>query len=325
MLMKSSGGPAKTGYYWDSETKQLRIDKEQKNTLIHIFDLIAKQNLSPHSIAQLLNKTPDQYKSAQGRPWTYKAISYLVTPDRIDFYSGYKDGKLGNWEPIIDTKTASLLKSRNIVTKTGPRPRKIKYLLTGIDLTTCGYCGGHIKSATYAGTKSENAYYYCSTRSVYGQSHCKDSRTIIQQSVDANIYKSIASQIRNIANIKKWTAELYEKRAKELSLRIRQIDKKIASNFKTQSKAISATELANINGQMNKLLETRQQLLNEKLDYYDFKNLLLARDLEKKNIETQKELLLLVIKKIILFRDKTIVEYPFVVTASGKQQIELEN
>ncbi len=320
--VKSPGGVPPFGYQWNIAEKHLEVNKWERNIVLLIFKYALKDNLSPYNIAKSLNKY-NLNSSRKGKLWTYKSVSYLFAPSRIDFYAGYQHDQKGSWEPIITSSMAAELKKKNIVTKTGSRPHKNKYLLTG-GIAHCGYCQGHIKSAYYKSAASINAYYYCSTRSVYGKDKCPDSKTIIQGIADNIVIQTIKAQVQNLNNIQKWTAKYYSQQARDISSKVNEIDTKISSLLKGLNSIKSIDGVSKANKEIADLLAQKEKLLNLKLDRFDFNKLLAARNIEKKNIDQQKELLSSIIKKLDLFGDKIVIEFPFVISSQGSSKLEKE-
>ncbi len=318
--VRNVGGVSPYGYSWNAGV--LEINKWERNIVLLIFKYALKDNLSPHKISQMLNEHKLN-SSRKGKMWTYKTVSYLFAPERIKFYSGYTDNKRGNWEPIITTEMAAELIRKKIVTTSGKRPHIHKYLLTGIGRTVCGYCGGNITSVLDKTKSGVNRYYYCSTRGTYGSTRCGESKTFPMSRIDEIILRTIETQISNITEIEKWTSVFYKKRDRQIKTKLDILDKKISASLKDTTNAKSSSSSMASRNRISDLMIQKEKLIEEKLDYYNFAQLT-GSQIERLHLNKQKELVIACIKRIQLFNDKIIIDFPFIINKSGRSSITKE-
>lgn len=319
-------GKTPYGYKYDENTN-LVVNKEQADHLKEIFN-IAVNGKKPSgvkhsalSIAVYLNEKG--IKSASGKTWSYKTVSYLFEEKRLYFYSGFhKDGKTrGNWEPIITEKVAkNLIDLETIKKENKPRPHRGKYLLTDMNILKCGSCGSSIK-ATNSITKSGSIkYYWCAEKSYRGQSACTNTGTWRLEETENLILTSLLSHVQvGVDKISSYTTASEKKRNQEISSEITKINKNIGELSEQQNTTQNNKEIEKLGVQLEKLYTEKDKLLLSKQDTFDICLINKAKQLNKLEIDEKKKLLKGLIHKIYLFRGKIEIEYRFYF-APGKNE-----
>jgi len=201
-----NGGGIPYGYQYDYHIKQLIPHPEEKKILKAIWNLAA-QGEGAMSICNYLNA--HHIPSRKGKNWTITMILGLLSPARLQFYLGYdKEGNEGNWEPLLDktvyNKIIKHTKSQNQIKK---RKERTKYLLSGIGLLKCGYCGGLAKAVVVVKPKKRVHYYLCTNRQTGGQSVCPNSKLVSMPLVDKLVLTDLKVQISKQNEIKKFIAK----------------------------------------------------------------------------------------------------------------------
>lgn len=184
--MKWQGGGIPYGYRYD-ELKSMLIPDKNEYEVLRVIISLRKEGYGVNRIANTLNARG--LLPRRGRDWTASIVSYILTNDRLKFYAGLdKNGEIGNWKPLISDRELEQLMQKtskeSTQDKTAAKKRK-HYLLSGIGLLKCGYCGSNVKASitTYKGKKS--LYYCCSRRQNAGKAACKESKLHRQEKIDS--------------------------------------------------------------------------------------------------------------------------------------------
>lgn len=317
-------GKTPYGYMYDENTN-LVVNKEQAAHLKEIFNFAlktTKPNKVKHSalsIAVHLNEKG--IKSASGKSWSYKTVSYLFEEKRLLFYSGFNkvvvEEKVkeirGNWEPIITREMAKeLIKLKTVGKEDKPRPHRGKYLLTDMDILKCGSCESSIK-ATNSITKSGSIkYYWCASKAYRGKSACSNSGVWRLEETENYILTSLLSHVQvGPDKISSYTTSSEKKRNQELSLTIANINKNISEMLEQQNITQNNKEIERLNTQIGKLNLEKNKLLLSKQDTFDIALIKKAKQIHKLEIDEKKKLLKGLIHKIYLFKEKIEIEYRF--------------
>lgn len=260
---KWSGGGIPYGYRFDEKSSLLIVDEYEAKVLQNIFRL-ATIGLGVNKIANELNKMRVQPR--RGREWTSTIITYILSPTRLRYYLGIdKNNNEGNWPPLLDIKTFIELTSeaeKPIFLKKPKEFSKDKYLLTGLGIFKCGYCGGNVKASITTRDQKRILYYLCSRRQNAGLSSCSKSRLHRQDRINnlvlgdlsvktsQDIFELIVRRSEELKNIyQKEVINIFNVVAKEFN-NYEQIDPNIAVDIIEQGyKAI-----LNVQKITNKLL-----------------------------------------------------------------------
>lgn len=232
------GGGIPFGYHYDSKTKLLLVDPEESKILKIIFELFLKGQ-GVNLIANYLNER--KFFVRRTRRWTSTTISNMLSANRLRFYRGFDDkGLLGSWSPLLneeDYRTILTLREKKKIRKDPhKKSSKEKYLLSGIGLLFCGYCGGRIKSSVTGSGASKKYYYYCSVRQTSGPFLCREAKLIPMKIVDDIVLselktilsKDILSQIEN--NIISYKSDLLHQIKKLSTLYTEQLNEALLTN-----------------------------------------------------------------------------------------------
>lgn len=182
---KWKGGGIPFGYKYNENNFQLEVDPKEYSILIEIFTYATK-GLGVNRIANELNAK--RIPPRRGREWTSSTISYILSPARLKYYSGInKDDSPGDWPPILSPNEYEWL-SKKPEEPIKPikirEPKSNNYLLSGMGIFKCGYCGGNVKASVTGSGLKKSLYYYCSRRQNAGPASCKESRLHRQQLID---------------------------------------------------------------------------------------------------------------------------------------------
>jgi hypothetical protein len=309
------GGGIPFGYAY--ENKKLIADKWVRNVFIMIYNLALKEKLSAREIARRLNERG--FKGKRGKAWSYKTVAYLFTPEKIEFYSGFRDGAPGDWEPLITQDMAKKLILLKTVSTAAPRPRKNKFLLPGLGICYCGLCGGPIKSAQSKMKNNEaNFYYFCSNKAMYSNSKCPSSRLHRQDIVDGILLDNILNHSLNIPALKRYNEKYIKVRNSGLETELAELSVEMSNLNKQKTSAKSSEQLKEITVRIVALSEKQTKLIEEKLSTFDFTDL---RNLHRLSIENKRIGLLALVKNISLFNDYMDIEYHFPIDDSGKKNV----
>jgi hypothetical protein len=314
------GGGIPVGYLYDKELKQLYFDPKLKPVVQLIFDF-ALSGLSALQIAGELNKR--KMRSKQGNEWSYKTVAYLFTPAKLMFYAGFQDEKQGNWPSIISVTTAEKLIAKNVVSTVLPRPRHNVFLLSGLDICYCGYCGGKIKSSTTKRAKTTNHYYLCGNKQMRGAVYCPESKVIPQQLLNDKIIASVLTQHDNLKSIQKFSVAFRERTIKSSHSALNTITKQINQLLVKQNKTSKTSELNSIGKEIQILINQRASLISNQLIDINFAELnnIDLKGFNRFAIAKQQTIIKQFIQRVVVKRDKITIEFPFVINSKGDKYI----
>lgn len=316
------GGGIPVGYNYQPENKSLIPDPVFAKVVNIIFSL-ALDDYSALEIAQELNKR--KIRSRKDREWTYKTVSYLFSPQKIEFYSGYVNNQKGNWQPLISTEMAQKLIKKHVVSESAPRPRTNKFLLPGLGIAVCGYCLGPLKSSTTQRENKSNFYYLCSNKQMKGSLYCPESKVVNQETVNDKVTESLKSQQRNLKNIQSYTASFITAEKKRAEKELKALNAEINYLLNEQSKKIDKASLAKISETIQAKMQYRNEVLTRSIIDFDF-NEFAKYDLKnfyRLSIDNKRAIIKKYISEVRVFTDKIIIVYPFVVTAAGSKSLTI--
>ena len=317
------GGQPPYGYSFNEKKNNWVVNNFEKIILLSIFKL-AQEGKSLIQIAQELNKR--NLPSPKKKKWSYKTISYLFAPRRIEVYAGSIDGVQGKYEPIISIDFAKKILDLKLSGNAKSRPRVNKYLLSGT-IGHCAWCGGPVKTSRSKSKNKEFLYYQCTRKTLYGKDFCPDSKLILQQTVNDIFLKEIAFTILRIKNYKKYYKVYQDNEFKKAGKELDILDSKITNkngqinNFKNNSGIIKCyTEII-------ELLGRKKDILLSNVEKFDFNEYIKdCNDIKSKPIKTQIDIIKKYFK-VFLHRDYITIEFPFPVdnNLSFSKKIDIEN
>lgn len=332
-----TGGTPPFGYQYNPASKRLEINPNEAETLKKILEWLPDNNRT-----LLCKLTRAQgLVTRSGENFTPRIIRRLLEPHKLLFYSGRRPDSRGNlrkanWEPIIDENQynfiISLKKSRRNTYKTNPA-----YLLTGLGIFRCGYCERSIKTCANRSRPNFTIYYYCSAYTD-GKGTCQNSRTIAIETVDKIILDDIIHRVQNwkttekalqnraeIDSEKQGIIQIFQQQKAELSARkeklIEAVEKDLLSYAEIEKRMKELRE--NISLVDYKLTELYRQA-----DQFDIENLFKLEN-EIINIHTydlpaKREIIALLIDKIVLYEKNLYIIYKFPVTEDGKNEVRIK-
>lgn len=292
------GGGIPFGYYYDSKTKMLLVDPKESEILKIIFDLVLKGQ-GVNLIANFLNERKFFVRRTQR--WTSTTISNMLSVNRLRFYRGFDDnGLLGSWSPLLNEEDyrsiLTLREKKKIKKEPLSKLTKEKYLLSGIDLLFCGYCGGRIKSSVTGKGRSKKYYYYCSIRQTSGPSLCSEAKLIPMKIVDEIILgelKQVLSQenlVKIENNIILHKSELLSKMKELAGIYTEQLNESLLTN---PSEAYLKYKLG---------LENMEEIWKE---YSEISYPIISAELK------EQELIKMNINRILLFNGKILLKFKY--------------
>lgn len=177
-MQRYNSGGFPYGYFVDKNSCTLSHNKSE----IKILNIIFRKAINGYGMVKIASYLNDHnFLTRYGKLWSNITISEKLSDKRLLFYLGYKNGEKGNWAPILDKNTYSLI----IANKSGiTKPiRLTKYsdnLFTGTNLLKCGYCGAPMKVCTMQNRNKSlyYSYYICSSRHIKGKSTCPESKLL---------------------------------------------------------------------------------------------------------------------------------------------------
>ena len=268
MIWKGGGIPF--GYSYDHGKDVLIVNNHEKEILQKIFSLALSSGAS--AIAEYLNS--NSLYSRQNKLWSNITVRYLLSPKRLLFYLGQMDEAKGNWKPLLTQSMYNKLSKINEEKSTSPlKSPKTEYLLTGIGVLYCGYCGSRVKSSITVSKKGNREYYNCSCRMVSGKSSCPDSRLVRMDTVDPLVISDVASRVHVLAEVfeqyKVHASALAKKNIEKLSKQLHDLDK--APMIMEQiNKELERTKLTfPFSGRIEVVRENLPKLLESVLMYRD--------------------------------------------------------
>lgn len=319
------------GYSYNKKEKKLVINLEQAKHLKEIFAFALKKRASfekkspsLHEIAQYLNDK--KVLSSRGKKWSYKTVRYLFEAEKLKFYSGYKNEQPGEWESIIDGKTAQKLIDKNVFSVAEkPRPRTRVYLLTDLDVLKCGSCGSSVKAARSITPKRENLYYRCAAKTYRGKDACSDSKVWPMEAINNLVVNDLVVHISNAPEkIEKYTKQFEAKRNKEAEESINKISQEIIKIIDKQNSSTDVSDITELNKKLTSKLEEKNRLLTLKQSAFDTRLVWnKAKKLNTLSVEDQKGLIKRLVKKITLSKEKLIIDYNFCFAPNKYSQILL--
>jgi len=218
-------------YGYKKLNKAIAVEENEKIIIEKIISL-ALGNLSKGLIIDYLNN--NKLLPRLGGTWSLNALNKIVSPQRLEFYSG-----LNNDIPIISEKTKNDILAKSSLYK--KEPSKIakgnKYLLSGLEntRTVCGYCENNFKTIISEKSKagggiSRNLYYSCSNPD------CRGHKMHKQQNADSAVLEEILHLYRNKTKIQKIIDKEYKLKTEQRKVAL----SKLHTNFD-----ILFSELAN--------------------------------------------------------------------------------
>lgn len=244
--MKWIGGGIPYGYSYDHETKKLIINSDEAKIVKYIYQL-ASQDEGIKSITNLLNQ--QGAKTRYGKNWNITLVKGILF--RYKFYQGIGyDGTRGNWDTLIDDKTARII-ARKFFHTSSPKNKLItrqEYLLSAIGILKCGYCGGSVKAVVVKKANNVKFHYYlCTNKQTGGVALCRDSKLVSMSLID-NLVLTDAKVKVSLSN----KILTYIKQEKKLM------------NDKIKSMLLSTTKLSNNDNIVNDLDLLQQQISQTK-------------------------------------------------------------
>lgn len=334
---KWTGGVPPFGYYWDMLDKEnpVKIHSDEASILKRILDMMLK--FPKTEICEILNS--EKIPCRSNIQWSPRMLRRLTEKKRLAFYAGMRMNSKGIlreavWQQIITKEEyiryIDAKKARKKAYHTNP-----SYLLTGLGIFRCGYCGLSVKSATNAARENSYIYYYC-TGYYRGRNFCQNSKAIRMQLIDDIVINDIIKRVIDLSIIEKGYQALSEDNDKskiESDLR-----KQLAAAMAKRDRLINAVEndllsYSEIEDRMKKvrqdihLVETKlnelysDSVILEPELIYDRQKAILKID--NYDLEAKREIISLLIEKIILFQDKLHIIYRFPVTRSGEREIKI--
>jgi hypothetical protein len=304
-----SGGGIPFGYSYNQDERVLTPDTREMQILQRIFRM-ASEGKGAYEITNTLNK--EKIESRHGKNWTVTMIRGLLFEPRLEFYSGYYKGKKGNWQPILDQHTREKILQHKSTKEdvSNKQEKKREFLLSGLGVVKCGYCGGSVKSVVVARKNTKQfKYYYCTNRQVSGESICPNSKLVNMEILDKIILSDIKIKISNSETIIK----------KYIPNEIKRIDAEIEKHRKTLAQTLTSGKVGG--------KDLQSILLNAELVIKEL-NSIKERQVSPKKVRNDNKLLIkenVEIIKLYADRVEIIYKYPINAELERMSTISLEN
>ncbi len=272
-MIEWTGGGIPFGYRYNEGKKILEVDPREFRIISEIF-VMASKGKGVNLIANEMNRKG--LKPRRGNSWSNTTVGYLLSEDRLNFYLGYIGEEKGNWKPLLNNTLYKLILShKKDITIQQPVKRN-KYLLPGLGVFKCGYCGGTIKSSITTTKNKKILYYTCKSRLTSGQSTCKHSVLHRQDIIDPLVMTDIRFHQNQLKVV-------FPKFRKNLVEQISKVANKPADTL---------NEIKKQNEEVSELIK----LLSLSLPHSE-------------SVKSDKERIKLFIRKILLYNDRLELEY----------------
>lgn len=297
------------GYRYNHDLNSLETNIGEKNIVLKVLEL-RRKGLGANNIAHKLNELG--LKSRSGKDWSNIAVGYLLKETRLLHYAGYfPNGKKGYWEAFISKNEIKDLASEK---ENRQRAKKDEYLLSGLNIFKCGYCGSSVKSSiTFRKDGSKAAYYVCTNRSMKGTSVCSKSKMVRQEVVNSLVLNDIVVKHSNIVELEKQYEAASKTRLKEADEAVSKKQSQMRELLKKSIETGSNKELFQIKQMLSELLRENEDTIKSAIQEFDFNQFKKSsiKRIKALDISTQKELLSTYIGRIEMLNDRAIIVYKF--------------
>jgi len=192
------GGHAPRGYRYNPVTKSLEIYPEEADLIKQIIN--TSLNLSPYKLSLDLR--------GKGITITPRQIRRITENNKILFYSGRVRDFAGNiieaeWDPIITVQFADeILTAKRKRRTISADSTRAKFLLTGLGIFRCRFCGRTVKSfkSKKYKTKPQVTYYRCSSIQ-YGET-CPNLKMRHQKKIDQIVWDTFTEVLNGLKDTK---------------------------------------------------------------------------------------------------------------------------
>lgn len=331
-----TGGTPPYGYTYDIAKKELSIDPAESARLREIFNLI--QHYTKVEVCRRLAESGST--SRTGEPWTPRMLRRLLERPRLLFYAGIRTDAIGNeiratWPAIItESELAQLIqckKRRTTTYKTEPA-----YLLTGLGIFRCGYCGLSIKTAANRARKNYKVYYYCSGY-LRGHGHCPSSKSIPVQTIDNLVIVDLVKRMKHLDRVFRGfqayrQKSQVEQRSAKITAELDHLEQKKARLIHAvENDLLNYTEVEKRLNEIRDAIRIKNEELREvhteeiKVDEATIKAIAEKIDmLPRFRIGGKRYFISNLITKIVLYEKSLHLIYRFPVTESGNREIRIK-
>ena len=340
-------GEAPFGYRLNKNDGHLYIDPKEGPILKRILEL-AKENSTRRIEAALITE-----RGRRGGHFTMERIRRMISDQRLLFYTGYRryDGKLvrGDWDQLIDFQTMRQIQENKIRLSNRGRSQDTTpaYLLTGLNVFKCAYCGKAIKSQISSKFRVRTNTWY--RLKLYG---CKSVECHFQNHfykmdyIDGIVLKSIKKVLRDTDVVEQGFRALgiHDKKNTELERLKRQLERKFVSKENlisaiekgildeseiSERMAKLRSDIEKIERRIEKIVQKEEEENKDQISLEDIqkiKNTVLDH-LDEMPQENLRQLIKDLIHEIRLFRNYLEIKYKFPINKKGeyKKRIRLKH
>jgi len=331
-----TGGKPPLGYYYDAADKNRPVKIEPKEAEIVKKILNLSLTMPKVKLCDYINAESFTFRNKD--KLTPRMVRRLLERNRLRFYAGLRLNSHGNeipanWDAIISRteyiKLMDAKKSRTTTWLTEPT-----YLLTGLGIFRCGYCGLSVK-ITYNKQRGDKKYYYCSGY-YRGRKFCKNSKSVDMNFIDKIIIDDIIKRIWNIDIIEKGYKLLSESDDSAIEYRLKH---QLNEAQKKRERLIHAVEndmltYAEVENRMAKIREQITQIERKMAELYQDQILIDPNELYNRReailnlpsfeLSAKREIIQLLIEKIILYPQNLFITYRFPITLTGKREVRIK-
>ena len=322
------GGIPPLGYKYDPVKKGLVVDPDEAEKVRTILN--TSLHYSPYFASQKLRSL--------GIIVSPRQIRRMMENRKLLFYSGRTTDSDGNiikavWDPIISEEFANKILAAKKARRCMPKG-KAKFLLTGLGIFRCRFCGRTVKS-WYGG--GQYRYYRCSSIQ-YGE-QCPNNRMWRTYIIDQVVWKTVIDVINDVDNIEEGykllnNDEEYLRKKAMLEGELQRVGNKLRRIITAIGEGI--IDFAEAREEVSKLREQRADLeiklknLNiqnsSMLSLEDFRRIFGSNKIyDEMGFEDKKEIIATLVSKIMLSKKAVYVNFkvPFVTGKEKKVSTEV--
>jgi hypothetical protein len=323
---KYMGGTPPPPYTYDHAAGRPVIDPQQLPRMQKLWKLA--ETCSAKNIAEAL-EMPEI------------AVRRALSDSRLEFYQAKRIGTDGeniqcDWEPCIDAEQAARIRAGRKSRKNGQGVRALYgALLSNLSLIYCGYCGRLVKTWYNSKTKLDGTktnYYGCQSSNT--KRKCETSRLITVNQLNEKVLTNIFNTLANLEQLQHYWE--YQQEQEDPHKKLEQLVQQEKQQQTKKQRLVAAIsegviDFADAKIKMTEitdsieLLKARQRdLLQALATSPDWESLIIDREeFEALETDQQRQIISLVIEKIIIYRTHAVITYRFPRNKNGDKTAQI--
>jgi len=324
-----TGGTPPVPYTYNRNKKRLEIDEYKLTDLKKILTLATDH--SPREISKIVPH------------YSPRMIRRILEPARLLFYTGkiQVDNQVvkAKWPPVITLKERDeIIAAKKTRNPLGVKSTRAKYLLTGLGILRCGYCGRSLKSwkdrkIRKSGKLYERTYYRCtSIHNIQGGS-CKKSRMIPAERLENAVIKNIENTISGRGRLRA-AFQAAASAESETTSELKDLKERIKAENVRKARLITAIEedVIDLADAQKRMLEIKDTIhaLQKRIDailsdqkkwnetHLEYLNNLIKSDTSTRDFLETRQLIRICIYRISAFTNNVYMRYHFPVMEDGR-------